>query len=75
MARTIGSQTRETLKEAGYCVAELPELRAYSEEAGGVALVSPDGSYELWVLNDHHAGYTIEVDGYGYEFAHTIVIH
>ncbi len=55
----IGSQTRDTLKESGYKLVQRFE--------GGVML-EQDGHYELWYANNHHAGYTIQVGRWGYEF-------
>lgn len=72
MAQTFGSQYRETLSEAGYTLATRPELVDYGIEAGGLVLLDPDGIPELWVAHDDHAGYTIEVDGTGYEFCHSV---
>lgn len=59
--RTIGSQKRETLKESGY---------TFISDLGNneVCLSDENGKLELWVANDDHAGYTIEIDGVGYEF-------
>lgn len=75
MGKHIGSQYRETLEESGYVLAREPELVDYGIEAGGVVLISPDGIAELWVKHDHHAGYTIEVQGVGYEFVHSVMMH
>lgn len=59
----IGSQLRETLREAGLRLVGRPDNDS-------VILYDPNTElFELWVKNDHHAGYTIEIDGCGYEFA------
>lgn len=75
MAKQIGSQYRETLEESGYTLANERELTDYGVEAGGVVLIDEDGNPELWVKHDDHAGYTIEVNGVGHEFAHSIDIY
>jgi len=36
--------------------------------AGEVILEDESGKRELWAANDDHAGYTVEIDGWGYEF-------
>lgn len=64
MSKIFGSQIRETLAESGY--------KLISKAKKEVILESPDGGRELWFLNDHHAGYTIEIKGKGYEFAHSV---
>lgn len=64
MAKIFGSQTRETLEESGY--------KLVSKVKKEIILETPDGIRELWFRNDHHAGYTIEVNGKGYEFAHSL---
>jgi hypothetical protein len=61
MARQIGSQHRETLAESGYRLVKRPF-------DGEVILADADGNRELWVVNDHHAGHTIQVGRWGYEF-------
>lgn len=63
--RQTGSQTRETLREAGYDLHQ----RINSKE---VVLLSDAGQLELWVANDHHFGYTIEIDGVGYEYISSV---
>jgi hypothetical protein len=60
MARQIGSQLRETLKESGY--------RLIGRKPGQVVLMSDAGNVEVWYANDDHAGYTIQVGRWGYEF-------
>jgi len=57
----IGSQNRETLAESG--------MELVCKGKGYVHLRYPGtDSVETWVLNDHFAGYVIEVGGRGYEF-------
>lgn len=58
--KRIGSQIRETLKESGYKLIG----RRYRE----VILEDSDGNKEVWGANDQHAGYTIQVGRWGYEF-------
>ena len=63
MMRTIGSQNRETLADSGI------RLVSVDSEARTVILQDIEtGEKELWVENDHHAGYTIEINSVGYEF-------
>jgi len=62
--KTIGSQKRELLAESGYVLIE--------KKGRAVLLRESDGDkVEEWHRNDHHAGYTIEIDGVGYEFVRT----
>jgi hypothetical protein len=59
-----GSQNREPLNESGYHLKGWITL--------GVAVLqdnSDETHQEVWFANDDHAGYTIEIDGVGYEFA------
>ena len=58
--KVIGSQHRETLKESGYTLV--------GRFKGAVILQDFDGKQELWYANDDHAGYTIQVGRWGYEF-------
>lgn len=57
--RVIGSQRRIKLEDTSY---KLVSLR------GEKAVLDAGDHYEEWALNDHHAGYTIEIDGLGFEF-------
>ena len=60
--KRIGSQLRETLKESGYKLVGRPQ-------AGQVILQDKEtGKNELWYANNHHAGYTVVVGRWGYEF-------
>jgi hypothetical protein len=64
--KTIGSQKRETIFEAGYSVARIisdDEIVLQEKETGKM---------ELWVKNDHFAGYVIEYLGKGYEFVRSL---
>lgn len=60
--KILGSQRRETLKEAGYTLVGRPDK--------GVVRLHPvgGGPDELWYANDDHSGYTIQVGRWGYEF-------
>ena len=59
--KTIGSQKRENIYEAGY--------EAVTLTANTVTLKDLEtGKLELWGLNDHFAGYVVEFAGNGYEF-------
>lgn len=64
MAKQIGSQNRETLKEA-----ETVLIRSVGNE---ILTLNHQGQFELWMIHDHHAGYTLEWDGVGYEFLRTL---
>jgi 8-oxo-dGTP pyrophosphatase MutT (NUDIX family) len=59
--RTIGSQKRETLEEAGYTLISLQEHEAILEDI-------LTGSRSLWHRNDNFAGYVIEINNERYEF-------
>lgn len=68
MTRHIGSQIRDTLKESGYRVVKrLSSKRVILKEIG-----QEDQHCEEWFANDHHAGYTIEINGIGYEYARRV---
>jgi hypothetical protein len=58
--RRNGSQFRERLESAGYELVERINSRSIVVRCGG--------RLELWVRNNHHAGYTLEYKGQGYEF-------
>ncbi len=64
--RVIGSQIRDLLEDT--------DMRIVSATSDGeVVLTEGDsGSRELWQANDHFAGYVIEIEGVGYEFARGI---
>ena len=67
--KIIGSQMRELLNESGMI---LHERRSPTE----VILFDPIAkTLELWSMNDDHAGFTIEIDGVGYEFVKTESVH
>jgi hypothetical protein len=62
-AQQFGSQYRETLAESGY------ELLGFEDAKATAILRDPDSGEEaLWYRNDQHAGYTIEIQGVGYEY-------
>lgn len=64
--RQIGSQRRETLEEAGYIL----HKRISTTE---VILMDTDSlKMELWFVHECNPGYTIEVEGVGYEFARSV---
>ncbi len=67
MITIVGSQSREPIEDTEYVfVKEIDEKEIILREKDG----DPNNrlSYELWVRNDHFAGYTIIIDGKGYEF-------
>jgi hypothetical protein len=60
--KTIGSQKRELLSESGM------KLHKRLSKTEVELKDKTDGNIELWSLNDHFAGYVIEINGKGYEF-------
>lgn len=63
MSKQIGSQFRCTLEEEGYT------LIAKLDKTGEIIVKSnTTGILELYFPNDDHSGFTLEVDGMGYEF-------
>lgn len=62
MPQQIGSQFRETMAEANY------ELVARIDEDEVILKDRTLGTEELWVRHDDYAGWTLEIDGVGYEF-------
>lgn len=63
--KRIGSQTRETLDEAGY------KFLGYLGDDKETIVIQANGNptqKEIWVMRDDHAGYTIEFEGVGFEF-------
>lgn len=65
MGRQIGSQIRETVEEAGYEFIVMADRDT-------IILADENGRQELWTANDHHAGYTVEWKGVGYEFNYAL---
>ena len=65
--RKLGSQSIETLKEAGYEVVEfLPDNEVILQE------IDSDKK-ELWALNNNFAGYVLEIPSIGkFEFVRTL---
>jgi len=66
--KTVGSQTRETLAENG-------DYHIIGFRANKTIVILEnlgDGNAELWFKNDHAAGYVLEINGVGYEFARSI---
>ena len=57
--KQFGSQMREKIEDTTYKV-RAKRGKTVSLEAGD--------HREVWIQNDHHAGYTLEIDGIGYEF-------
>lgn len=57
-----GSQSREPLADTDY------KFICFTEPATALLEDKITGRRELWVENDHYAGYVIEIDGKGYEF-------
>ena len=66
--KKIGSQTRETLAESGYRLLRRVDKDTIILQANG----DPD-QQEFWFKHDDHAGYTIEIDGVGYEYARDVL--
>lgn len=61
-----GSQRRETLVDAGYTFIG-------HGHNGEVILSDSCNRWERWIENDHHAGYTLDIEGIGYEFVSACV--
>lgn len=59
MVRKLGSQIREKIEDTAYTV---------RRKAGRLVSLEAGTHREVWAKNDHHAGYTLEIDGVGYEF-------
>lgn len=70
MAKRIGSQYRETLAEAGYTL--ITYAGTIDDPRAEAILGDPDGKQERWTRNNHHAGWTIAIEGIGYEFVHSL---
>jgi hypothetical protein len=64
MTRQIGSQYRETLEEAGYWIVD--------NSSDETILADEDGKLEVWVENNHYAGWVLEINGIGYEFVRSV---
>jgi len=63
--KTIGSQKRESLATT--------DFELVGKKGREVILRDKEsGIHELWVRNDSHAGYTIDIGGKGYEFAREV---
>lgn len=60
--KRFGSQTRVTLKESDYELISRPDK--------GVVILrrKSDNIAEVWYANNNHAGYTIQIGRWGYEF-------
>jgi len=60
-ARQIGSQIRQHISYTDYQIIQVSE---------GEALIADTetGEREIWYLNDHHAGYTLQIGRWGYEY-------
>jgi hypothetical protein len=66
MITIVGSQSREPIEDTEYVVAA-----KINDEISDEVLLrekTEDSSFELWSRNDDFAGYTIVIDGKGYEF-------
>jgi len=61
MHTKYGSQRREPIEETEY--------RVHIHDGDEVVLDDGGDRFEVWFRNDYHAGYTIEINGIGYEFA------
>ena len=82
MLERVGSQTRESLHSAQCRLEHIDEhivisehgahLEDYPTPREAVLLNSVTGNRELWVENDHYAGYVIVIDEVGFEFVREI---
>ena len=61
--KTIGSQKRETLKEAGYKIVK--------EFRDDLVVTTKTGRLELWTKSNSFANYVMVYKGIGYEFVTT----
>ena len=66
MIKQIGSQARERIEQTEY------RCESFDPSYDSTVLVDSVGKRELWFKNDHYAGYTIEIEGIGYEFARSL---
>jgi hypothetical protein len=64
--KIIGNQIRKLIGETTYKVVGMTQ---YNE---AILEDEESGNLELWVPNDYHSGYTIEIAGLGYEFVTSI---
>ena len=63
----FGSQAREKIEDTD------EKYRMVSKKGKEAVLFNPDSNtYERWYKNDDYAGYVIEIDGAGYEFANSM---
>jgi len=60
MKKRTGSQIRETLKETG--------CKLVRRLGPGEIVIDNHDDLEVWGANDNHAGYTLQVGRWGYEF-------
>ncbi len=61
-----GSQNRESIADTDYSIVKRLNRRQ-------ILLQNSTGKRELWTRHDTFAGYTLEIDGTGYEFVRSIV--
>jgi len=61
-----GSQIRERIEETDYDIIKTNEDEVLLKDR-------VTGNIERWFVNDHHAGYTIEINEVGYEFASSLL--
>lgn len=59
MTKHIGSQIRDKIENTDY--------KIRSHKGNRVSLECGDHR-EVWTKNNHHSGYTLEINGIGYEF-------
>lgn len=62
-----GSQTRESIRDAGLRLIKLDLTRGYAVVEDPVS-----GVQSVWHRNDYFAGYVLVINGIGYEFARSI---
>jgi hypothetical protein len=65
--RFKGGFLTETLNEAGLRLIDRPW-------SGAVVLEDENGKLELWQANQHHAGYTVKVGRWSYEFIRSVPV-
>jgi hypothetical protein len=59
--KRIGSQIRERISETRYVVESVHDGQATIRD-------TETGQRERWYANDHHAGYTLQIGRWGYEY-------
>ena len=67
--KPYGSQKRELIEDTEY---ELQEFVEYPSGRDAILINKETKTRELWVQRDDFAGYVIEINGKGFEFARSL---